>query len=187
MATTDETLVQPGEVLTDGEAVREAAGMSWIQDVRRRRDERVEDEALKLGVPTWGEDDIYDLVAEFQVIPRAELVEFTRQQRSNQRKNKTGESDADIAFLVRSCTGVYIRRPDTQRLVKMEKPEGVPVKLDKRLGELLGLSDEDNRNSRTLLLYLVKNNGVALGSMAAKVARWMQDTSVLVDGEVLGE
>lgn len=188
MDETNPTGVAAGQIKTDGEAIAQAGKPSWMEELRRKRDERVSVEVLKMGMPTWGEDDKYDMVVEFGVVDREVLERFQRDARSQARKSKTGASDIDMAFLATAVRAIYLRSPETDSLVKLEKPEGVPVKFDKRLAEMLGLDPTaEGKDHRTILNYLVKNNGVALGTLANKVATWMGDTSRMVDGEVLGE
>lgn len=186
----EEDRMEPGEVRSDGDAIREARDdMSWIQRVRDERDERVQDESLKLGMPTWGPSDHPDLVIEFGVVPRVQLEHFQREAAKRQRKNKgqPGASETDISFLAAACQGVYLRNPETDKLVKLEK-DSLPIRLDKRLADMLALdADGPGKDSHTLALYLVKDNGVALGALALKVAKWMTNTSAEVEDAILGE
>lgn len=177
-------LEQRDSVEGDGAALDEAADTSWIGQVKRERDERVESETLKLGMPTWGPADRPDLVVEFRVIPRPELEKFQRESARAQRKKKAA-ADTDIQFVAKACCGVAIRNPESGELVRMEDDKG-SIRLDKRLARLLDLSEDGaGANSQTLILYLVKDNGIALGNLAITVARWMTNTSADVDGEVL--
>jgi hypothetical protein len=53
---------------------------------------------------------------------------------------------------------------------------------------MLGLDpDGEGKNSHTLVMYLVKSNTVALGSLAVTVATWMANTSREVEDELVGE
>lgn len=181
--------MEPGEVGSDGTAIAaaRAGDMSWIERVRKERDERVEDESLKLGMPTWGPADFPDLVAEFGVLPRPQLERFQREASKKRKKGQTGASDTDIGFLVAACRAIYFRNPETQELIKLAKDDQ-PIRFDKRLSETLNLDPEGpGKNSQSLLLYLVKDNGVALGALALKVARWMTNTSAEVEDAILGE
>lgn len=179
--------LEPGEIAHDGAALEEAADTSWIAQVKRERDARVEVETLKLGMPTWGTDDNPDLVIEFKVIPRPELEDFQRKSQRQIRKRK-GASDVDIQFIAKACVGVYIRNPESGELVHMVDENDRAIRLDKRLARLLDLPEDGaGANSQTLILYLSKDNGIALGNLAIKVARWMTNTSAEVEGEVLGE
>lgn len=173
-----------GSVPEDGTALREAAETSWIAQVKRERDQRVEVETLKLGMPTWGPATSPDLVIEFKVIPRPELEKFQRESARAERKKKSA-SDTDIQFVAKACCGVAIRNPESGELVRMEDDKG-PIRLDRRLAKLLDLPEDGaGQNSQALILYLAKDNGIALGNLAITVARWMTNTSAEVDGEVL--
>lgn len=178
------------QITSDGDAIRAAmeGDTSWIQQVRAERDEAVKDEALKMGVPTWGTVEAPTLVIEYGIVERELLVKFQTEARKKQRKGEPGAgTEIDIRFLATACRAVYLRNPETNKLVKLEK-NGDPIRIDRRLGELLGLDPEsDGKNSVTLFMYLVKHNEVALGSHALSVARWMANTSREVEDQVLGE
>lgn len=178
--------LEPGEIESDGAAIAAASEFSWIDQVRKERDERVAVESLRVGMPTWGDPQRPDLVVEFHVVPRPVLERFQREAAKARKKGggPREASDYDIAFLVESATAVYLRRPTDEKLVKLKKGDD-PIRLDKRLGDMLQLDEEQNKNSRTLLMYLVKDNGVALGNLAMTVARWISNTSATVEDEVL--
>jgi hypothetical protein len=96
-------------------------------------------------------------------------------------------TEIDIAFLCQSSVAVWVRHPDTDLLVQL-KSDGTPVRLQKKLGEILGLDPEgDGRDMKTILMYLFKGNDVAIGAMAVKVAEWIANTSREVEDALLGE
>lgn len=161
------------------------ADLSWIQRLREQRDERVEVELLKLGMPSWGPPDSPDLAVEYGVVEREVLENFQKEARK--RKKDTGAgTDIDIKFLVTASRAVYVRNPDGN-LVKCVVNDQ-DVRLDSRLAKLLGLDpDGHGKNSQTLLMYLTKGNTVALGALAVTVATWMANTSREVEDELVGE
>jgi hypothetical protein len=116
------------------------------------------------------------------------LEAFLRESRKQQRKKgDQATKTADVRFLCEAAEAVFFRRPDTGKLIRLTK-DGRPVTLNaKTLGEILKLDDEAKKNSVTLLDYLVKGNGIALGNMASTVAKWMTNTSAEVEEAVLGE
>jgi hypothetical protein len=180
----------PGQVASDNEAISAAleGDLSWIEQLKKERDERAEDEVLRLGMPTWGPADRPDLAAEFCVVDKVVLENFQAEARKRAKKNQAGAgTEIDIQFLCTAVTAVFLRRPDTGKLIKLEK-DNRPILFDSRLSAMLGLDPEsDGKNSKTLLLYLVKRNEIALGNLAVTVARWMGNTSREVEDEVLGE
>lgn len=189
---TDESEIErleAGEIASDGDAIAAANNdLSWMEKVARERDERVQTEYLRLGMPTWGDPERPDLVVEFHVVPRPELERFQRDAAKARKKagGKTEASELDISFICQSAACVFLRRPTDDKLVKVKK-DGNPVRLDSRLGEMLNIGEDDNKNSRALLMYLTKSNGVAIGNLALKVARWVSNTSAAVEDEVLEE
>jgi hypothetical protein len=177
---------QPGVVAADV-----ADGLSWLESIRKDRDERAKEIKLVLGIPTWGPADYPDLAIEFKRIERKELEQFQRQARAQQQKGKKADADAatdaDIAFLARACNCVLARNPETTKLERLEK-DGSPVRLDTRLAKVLGLDESaEGKNSQTLLYYLSGNDGITLGAMSMKVARWMTNVSAEVEDAILGE
>jgi hypothetical protein len=119
-------------------------------------------------------------------VDRDVLEKFQIEARKRKKDPGAG-TDIDIKFLCTSAQAVYLRSPETDKLVKIVK-DGQPVRLDKRLSEMLGLDpDGEGKNSHTLVMYLVKSNTVALGSLAVTVATWMANTSREVEDELVGE
>lgn len=187
----DEDLIQKleaGEIASDGDAIRAASDLDWMEQVRQERDQRVAVEQLLLGMPTWGDPSEPTLVVDFRVVPRPELEKFQRAAREAQKRKggKREASDYDISFICQSAQAVYLRRPTDGRLVKVKK-DGNAVRLDKRLGDMLKLTEEQNKDSRALLMYLTKDNGVAIGNLALTVARWVSNTTAVIEDEVLEE
>jgi hypothetical protein len=188
MANDPEGKTLPGGVQSDNLAIREASDpdLSWMQRLREQRDERVEVEVLKLGMPTWGPSDRPDLAVDFGVVDKQVLEKF--QAEARKRKKETGAgTDIDIKFICEAARAVYLRSPETDSLVKVIK-DGKAVRLDLRLASMLGLDpDGEGKNSHTLLMYLTKNNTVALGALAVTIATWMANTSREVEDELVGE
>lgn len=191
--------LEPGEIRSDGDAIREA-DQSWLEGLATERDERLIKDWLKIGIPGWGPSDDPDLALEFRVLPRERLEEFQKQTRQRQRKREKAPSneasDLDIGFLVESCVGSWARNPETGKRVALVR-DNRPVALTKKLGEILKLDpDGPGKDSRSLVKYLfatkdehgeLVENGIAIGAMALKVARWMTNTSADVEDELLGE
>jgi hypothetical protein len=192
MAEVDDTPLEPGDISSDNRAVAEALDeLSWVEGLRKERDERAQVDSLKLGIPTWGPSDEPDLAAEFGVIDPDELTEFMRQarKRARQQQGRGGSeegNESDAAFLAKACQAMWARNPDTGKLVKLQK-EGRPIKFEKRLGAVLHLEDDVSKNSVTLIAYLFRGNWISIGAMSMKVARWMANTSAEVEDAILGE
>lgn len=181
MANPDDDIkdLPPGAVASDGDAIRAAGDLSWMEGVRAERDEAVKVEELHLGFPTWGTTEFPSLVITYGVVSRPELEKFQRQSQKKRKKGETA-SDIDIEFLVRASRKAWVRSPEDDKLYRV--PE---ARLNKALGRALGLDEEKNANSHTLLAYLSKDNGVALGNLAMRVAGWMTNTSAQVAEAVL--
>lgn len=181
----------PGTVDSDNAQVAEATELSWVEGLRRERDERIDEEAesLKLGIPTWGPADEPDLAAQFKVIPKDDLEAFMREARKRARLSKGSTesgNESDSAFLANACEAIWARDPATGRLTKLVR-NNRPVRFDKALGEILHLESSIAANHNTLIGYLFRDNWIAVGAMSMKVARWMANTSSEVEDSILGE
>lgn len=190
--------VEGADVITNDDVIRgdndeiaDANELSWVEGLRRERDERMEEEAesLKLGIPTWGPADEPDLAASFKVIPKEDLEKFMREARKrarNSRGNSESGNEADSAFIAQACEAIWARDPSTGVLTKLVR-DGRPVRFDKVLGEILHLQAEHCSNHFVLIDYLFRGNWIAVGAMSMKVARWMANTSTEVEDAILGE
>lgn len=174
------------DIVSSGEAAAEANGLSWVEGLRKERDEQVGADSIKLGIPTWGPSDEPDLAAEFGVISRDELDGFMREARKRVRLGKEDGSESDAAFLAKACIAMWARNPETGKLVKLER-DGRPVKFDKSLADILHLDADQGKNHLLLIMYLFRGNRIAVGAMSMKLARWMANTSAEVEDAILGE
>lgn len=185
----DDTNVNPAAVESDEDEFSGAPDLSWMEQVRAERDARLEDESLMLGVPTWGPEDEPDLAFKFGVVERRELENYARAARRIERKKGAGASALDMDFLIKAVRAVYVRSPEDHKLVKVVK-DGRDIRIEKVLAEMLGVGSEPDgpgKDSHALLGYLIKNNSIAIGALAMKVATWMQNTSADIEGALLGE
>lgn len=161
-----------------GPAAEEARGISLLRSAAQRR-ERSGD-TLFLDVPTWSGD----LIAEYKVIERQRLEQLiSRIQRESRNGNSTStRTAADIDLLVEANVGLYAfdveasladdGGDDGRGRVPIEDGSGVVT--FGRIGPVLG---KEFRSAREAVLYLMKNNGLAVTAHAVVVARWMRDPS----------
>lgn len=170
---------------------------SFLGSAAKARDEKVKELTVELAVPTWGRQ----LLWGFTVIDRDWLDEYV-----NEQSKRTLESDIDL--VVKGTDAFWFLDPDHQiegkRLhddpktgrkrddyVRIETEEGQAVKPDQALAEALEFTTVDSPGSpppsTQLVLYLFKNNGVAVGSFATRVSMWMQNTDLDVSQNTLGE
>jgi hypothetical protein len=156
------------------EVEREFAGQgSTLDRIKRRRDERLADETLRLPLPTWNGD----LVGVYRVIEAGQQKKLIRQiERSD------GAMHANAKFLIAACIGIEMR--DEEDNLKPIEKDGLPVTFDQSLAAKLDI-DADSQTS--VLLYICGSNPLAVGSHASDVMKWMQDTSKPIDGAIQGE
>lgn len=151
---------------------------SLLDQIRQRRDERVADESLVLPIPTWDGE----LLARYRVVDRKVIQGLARgvQKRSRRRGGDAddgGEADAD--FLIRACVEIIAHDNET------EVEETIAEGYNQELAEALGINPGPSP-ARGVLFYLFKDNGIAVGAHAQKVAEWMTDTSKEVAGDLMG-
>lgn len=176
----DENVVE-GE---DGDSITEAENLgvpvtSILEDIRKTRDESLENETVKFHIPTWDGD----LVAEYRLLPR-KLVETLG------KKSGKGDMRADMDFIARSCVGIYANNKDLGTLIPIRVggnsagPEAPLVRYTEDLTGLLG--KEDLKDPYKIIRYMFKNNEVAIGTHAARIFTWMTDPSAEVDSALEG-
>lgn len=150
-------------------------GVSIVEQLRARRAERLADEHLDLPIPTWEGQ----LVARYRVV-RGEEVRKLLQRASTGRADQT----ADASFLVTACEQVFAM-DDEGRMVVLRRPDGMPMRYEPALGELV--AGERFERAVALVYHLFADNDLAISSHALKLAQWMQDTSREVEGAIVGE
>lgn len=154
---------------------RRVDAASRLAQIRAERDALAGAEYLDLPIPTWNGD----LVARYQVIERRQ-AERLQQQFAKAK----GGGDSDLDFIIRACVSIWM--PDADgTLVRVETDDGRPVRYDGQLAQLLGL-DDPQMTARQIVGYLFRENQIAISAHANRVATWMQDTSVEVDGAIRG-
>jgi hypothetical protein len=156
-------------------AAEEARGISLLRAAAKRREDT--GDTLFLDVPTWGGD----LVAEYRVIDRQRLETLiTRIQREGRNGNSSSaRTAADIDLLVEAQVGLYafdaessLGGSDDQGRVPIADEAGTVTY--GRIGPIL---NKEFRSVREAVLYLMKDNGLAISAHAVVVARWMRDPS----------
>lgn len=157
--------------------------MSVLASIAKRRDERVQDLHLDLPIPTWDGD----LIARFEILPRKVVEKFATAKRS---------LDNDLNFIIRATRELYLldqsksapgtRMEDNGDYVRIEDDEtGQPVRWDTVLAAKL--EHPDLETAKAVLLYCVKDNGLAVGGLAGKLITWMQNTDAEVAEALVGE
>jgi hypothetical protein len=171
MTTTEEDLG-----LRPESAAEEARGTSLLREAERRREQASAN--LFIEVPSWGGD----LIAEYRVVERQRLEQLiTKIQREQRNGSNSGQrTAADIDLLVEANVGLYAFDADAAAAADDEAAGRVPIADEMgtvtygRIGPVLG---REFRSVREAVLYLMKDNGVAISAHASVVARWMRDPS----------
>jgi hypothetical protein len=160
-------------------AVEEAKGLSLLRAAEKRRESS--GQTLFLDIPSWGGD----LIAEYKVLERTRVETLIRKIQSASRdgsgNSAAARTAADIDLLIEANVGIYAYDAEAEAEADGDPAAGrVPIKDDTgivtfgRIGPVLG---QDFKSVREAVLYLMKNNGVAITAHAVVVARWMRDPS----------
>lgn len=155
-----------------GATAAEVASRSKLDEIKARRDAR--GDKLTIGIPSWGDE----LRARYRVVDRKEIDRMVRRIRT--RANGAAESgpEADIDFLINACTEVVAAPVDGD--YDEDEGEHVSNGYNKQLADSLA-NPQGTDTARGLVAYLFKGNTISISAHAAKVARWMQDTSRSVE------
>lgn len=98
---------------------------------------------------------------------------------------------ASINILVAACEGFFIREIGSDDLVPLDPGDGNPdpVKFDLRLAEALGIPLPDEPVARDIVrgVFGGEKHDVELVEYGQMLQRWMADTSIDVNRELLGE
>ena len=166
------------EVAPERTAVEEAAGLSILRRAQAER-ELATDE-LALDIPSWDGA----LIGHYQIVDRKKLSEDAQKILKRVKGNDPNAAiESDIKFLLRSLVAFSVRDPDTGQVIRLQDDHGFDISIQE-LPSQLGI--EDVHTPDDVVLYLFKNNGVALGAHAMQVARWMRDPSKGADESPLG-
>lgn len=144
-----------------------SGGGSLIEQINARRAERLQDETLRLAIPTWDGE----VMAKYRVleIEDVEKLQRTRQMEKDKRKAKKVDSD----FISKACVGVFA--------VTGYDDDGEPILerisrgFDKALAEALGKTGLET--SRQVIDHMFNGNDIAISAHALRIGNWMQDTS----------
>jgi hypothetical protein len=155
----------------EGPAVEEARGISLLHSAERQRDQQAG--TLFLDVPTWGGK----LVAEYRVVDRPRLNALAQkiQQMRRDGNETSAMTAADIDLLLEANVGLYafdVEAEEGKQRVPINDERGIVTY--RRIGPVLG---KDFRTARESVLYMMKDNAVAISAHAMKIARWMEDPS----------
>jgi hypothetical protein len=156
--------------------------MSYLEQLKKQREQRVQDIHLDLPIPTWGRD----LIGRFEVVERKIIEKIGAQRRS---------LEADLDFVIRATRELYMYDPDRQApgqrmeenedYVRVEGEDGLAVKWDTDLATLLG--EPELKSARAVVMYCLKNNAVSVGGLAETLIVWMRNTDTEVAEALVGE
>lgn len=164
---------------------------SLLARKREQRDERVQDIHLDLPVPSWNGE----LVIRLKVLEREQIEAFQSSRRS------TG---GDSSFVAMAATEIYMYDPDKnepglrmanpnpdisepERYVRLEDEHELPIVLDERFVESIGLDTNIYNTPEKVVRYIFADNSLAIGSFLVRAMRWMENTDLEVSSSLVGE
>lgn len=154
-----------------------------LAHLKEQREERTQDLRLDLPVPTWDGD----LFVRFNILPRKVVERFAN-------KKRTVETDMD--FIIQATREFYmkdsqrqvegaLRNDNDEDYVRVESGEGTAT-LWPGLAAAMD-EPEVGANPHKVLMYCVKDNGLAVTGLAAKLITWMQNTDTEIAEALSGE
>jgi len=151
---------------------------SRLARLKEQRDERLKKEELKLPVPTWRGD----LVAVFRPMGIEERKEFSARMSAD--NANFDEVTIGAEFVASCCTGL-LERDEKGSLVPCLLSDGRPAKIDAAFAHELGYTAVTTPAG--CLQQLVNWNVAAVEGLFEKLQKWSEDTSMFVEGAILGE
>lgn len=161
-------------------AAEEARGISLLRQAEQRREQS--GVTLFLEIPSWGGD----LIAEYKVMDRTRLEGMISkiQREARNGNSSSARTAADIDLLVAANVGIYAFDAeavataedgvDDDAAGRVAITDDLGTVTFTRIGPVLG---REFRTAREAVLYLFKDNGIAITAHAVVVARWMRDPS----------
>lgn len=166
-------------------ATEEAKGISLLRKAEQSRSSRTN--TLYLDVPSWAGD----LIAAYRVVDRPRLEQMVRkiQQEAKHGNDSSARTAADIDLILEANVGLYMYDPEggdspDDRRVPIEDDLGVTP--FNRFAEILRRIRPEDRSgkpapnlssARSVVLYAMEDNAVAISAHALMIARWMRDPS----------
>lgn len=146
------------------EPPQKSAGTSLIDEVRAQLKEGMDEEVLDLRLPRKQPR----LVVRYGVVEPDDVE---------------GEDvlAINVAIVVHACQGLFVQRQGGA-LEPLEQ-DGQPV----TYANAAAVLEIDAASAKETVLWLFKGNELALDHHATQVFKWMQNTSLEVEGQVLGE
>jgi hypothetical protein len=153
---------------------------SILDQVNAARDERLVHETVKMAIPSWGGD----MIAEYRVLPR----KFTEE---TGKRSARGDTNAEMDFIARACVSLWVKDPESGKLIQLETSPGSPMRYTRGVLSMLGKESllegkKSEEEPYVVIRHLMNHNEVAIATHAGKVMNWMTDTSQEVDGQVEG-
>lgn len=149
---------------------------SRLAHLKAQRDERLKVEQLKIPVPTWKGD----LLAVFRPMSIEERKDFSGRMSGG----SYDEVTVGAEFIAACCTGVELRSEDGS-FAPVMLDSGAPAMLDPVFAKSLGY--EAVSTGAGCVQSLVNWNVAAVEGMFEKLHNWSRDTSMEIEGAIVGE
>lgn len=161
-------------------------GQSILDRAKARRAGRDLDHEW-FDIPSWDGE----LKGRYKVLERDDVERMVRSVKmrnvSNGKGNQAGQSnrgagaESDLDFIVKACVNLKVHDNETEEekelCISYSDIDSIKELFDDPDHAELHSAVESIRSPREAVAFLMGYNGIAIASHAAKLARWMQDTS----------
>lgn len=157
---------------------------SLMEQLRARRTEIADTKEILLPIAGYEE---HGLQVMHRLFERPELTAMAKRI-ARETKNRE-ERNVRLAFdtVIQSTTGFYIQRSEDPEPVHLEDENGEPMERWDQMARFVGWQPTGEGTARAALMYVFGGNEFAVGQHSINLSRWMSNTGVEVDVELLGE
>lgn len=184
--------VDPGAV---GEGEESRMAPSILDQLRAKRQQATETRFLDLQIPSY--DGL--LVARYKTVPFSVFEAAEKKQRKDKSAPKLLLAALDQIIL--TCDQILVKDPghhdcvtDNDGHITEYRPidpqaaeQGMPVRWDTRLGDLIGIDEQEHRGQQRLIVLRTFCNDSAVIYHASQIGVWLRDTTKDADEDLLGE
>jgi hypothetical protein len=170
--------VQESPPVTDGVSNPSMDEGTLFDNLVGRRQELANQRETLIPIPGYEDP---QLLVQYKLVPGDELNKIGRKNNKVKDPYMRGLYNA-MDVMIRSCSGIFVQNGtgDPEQLTADGDPvEGFTPAFASKM------KIEDNGSARNVILGLFNNNDIAIGQHSFRLQRWMGDTSLSVDEDLL--
>lgn len=180
MTMVDETRDEATPLLHEIEEEADAPN-SLMEQLRAKREEIAS--TRDVFIPITGYE-VVGLQARYNLLERPQIVEIGNKVLKETKDRSERQMLILIDTIIQATEGFYTQRTGDSDPVPLEDDAGNHVRLWGQLAQYLG---GQSATARDALHFVFGNNEFAIGGHGIVLNRWMGNTSIDVDSELLGE